>query len=447
MKRRSLIGRLAFLVSLGFAAIWLLSMFVTGLALRSEQTELFDEEIDQIAHLFRPIVTQALNSGFLDAATINAALQSHELSDVHEALVYQILHISEGPIIESRLYRFADVPTGAIAEGFSVTGTHTFYTTDFNDAGYAVRVGDPLEERREAFYSSLIAFLLPMLAMIPLAYVLVHWIAHTALRPLEALHREISNRGEARLDPIDASSQPPELAAITTSLNGFIIRLSKSLETERAFASVAAHELRTPIAVALAQVQRLKVEMSGSGALVAITKVEDALQRMARRVARLLQMARADAGVGMSSEQTDIGRILRYVVNESEKRSDNSGRMTLDIPDAPVVARMDADAFGIIAGNLIDNALQHGAPGQTLEVTLSPDGVLRVVNEGAVVPPEELKQLTKRLHQGPVATDGFGLGLYIIDTISRQVGSSLELYSPAQGRPAGFEARFAAPMR
>ena len=76
MKRRSLIGRLAFLVSLGFAAIWLLSMFVTGLALRSEQTELFDEEIDQIAHLFRPIVTQALNSGFLDAATINAALST-----------------------------------------------------------------------------------------------------------------------------------------------------------------------------------------------------------------------------------------------------------------------------------------------------------------------------------------------------------------------------------
>ena len=210
---------------------------------------------------------------------------------------------------------------------------------------------------------------------------------------------------------------------------------------------MAAHELRTPIAVALAQVQRLKVETTGSSVLVAVTKVEDALQRMARRVARLLQMARADAGVGMSSEQTDIGRILGYVVNESEKRSDNLGSMVLDIPDTPVVARMDADAFGIIAGNLIDNALQHGAAGQMVQVTLSQDGVLRVVNEGPVVSPEELTQLTKRLHQGPVATDGFGLGLYIVDTISRQVGSSLELYSPARGRPAGFEARFAAPMR
>lgn len=445
MRRGSLSRRVALLVSLGFAAIWLLSMFVTGLALRSEQAELFDQELEQTALLFRPIVTQALASGELNVHIVNRMLQSQAAGDPDEVLIYQILHKDGGPIIQSRHFSDADPPTGPIEAGITQSATHVFYTTDFNSSGIAVRIGDPLRERKEAYFDSFIAFLLPMLAMVPLAYFMVGWIARTALRPLDHMRQNITERGDLRLDPIDTKGQPAELAAITASINGFMIRLSQSLEGERAFASTAAHELRTPVAVALAQIQRLQAHTQSAADGAALARANDALRRLARLVARLLQMARADAGVGVSEGPTDIAKTLRHVIEESARAPARAGRIAASLPDGPVMSHLDADAFAIVAGNLIDNAFQHGVDDSTVEITLTQSGVLSVINDGPVVTDADISRLKERLHQGTSARDGFGLGLYISETIARQVGGALDLQSPPNGRSSGFEARFSAP--
>jgi two-component system, OmpR family, sensor kinase len=445
MKRKSLSQRLALLISLGFAALWLLSVFVMGLTLREEQAELFDKELDQTAHLFRPIVTQAIVRGDIDPTSMAQMLENRAPSEPGETLIYQVISKTDGILASSPYSSDAAQPTGRVREGFYQTETHMFFTTGFNAQGYAVRVGGPLQERREAYFDSFIAFLLPMLAIVPLAYLLVGWVARTALRPLDDLRNSIAKRGETRLDPIDAQRQPTELAAITESMNGFMTRLSQSLEGERAFASSAAHELRTPVAIALAQVQRLQAETADPSASAAVRRIEEALQRMARLVARLLQTARAEAGVGLSNTLTDLAMMLRHVTDESLRHADRTGRLQLSLPDAPVLSPMDGDAFAIVAGNLIDNAFQHGATTGTVAVSLDQAGTLRVVNDCPPVDLSDLGRLTQRLHRGQAARDGFGLGLYIADKITRQVGSRLHLVSPPVGRTSGFEARFTAP--
>ncbi len=274
---------------------------------------------------------------------------------------------------------------------------------------------------------------------------LVGALARVALRPLDDLRRDIASRGDTRLAPLDARNQPAELAAISASLNGLMIRLAQSLDGERAFASSAAHELRTPVAVALAQVQRLQTATTDPQALAAIKKVEDALRRMARLVTRLLQMARADAGVGLSENTTDIARMLRFVVDEGLRDLRRADRIALSVPDAPVLSHMDADAFAIVAGNLIDNAFEHGDDKDKVTVVLSAAGDLRVSNACDTIKASDLAHLTDRLHRGQSAREGFGLGLYIADRIARQVGSRLELRSPPAGRASGFEAHFAVP--
>ncbi len=445
MKPGSLSRRLALLISLGFAVIWGLSMFVTSIALRGEQDELFNNELMETAHLFRPIVTQALVTGALDVAAVNGALQARGTGDVDEALIYQVLSRDGSVLIQSRDFAQAVLPAGPTMAGFVQTETHAFYTTDFNASGYAVRIGDPLQERLEAYRDSFVAFLIPMLALLPLAYFLVGWVARTALNPLEQLRSEITLRGGMRLDQIDAKDQPLELVAITSTLNNFMGRLAQSLEGERAFASSAAHELRTPLAVALAQVQRLRIETADGDALSAIIKVENALKRMVRLVSRLLEVARAEAGIGVATAKTDIAGVLRFVVDEHKRDLARQMRITLTIEQAPVWSAMDADAFAIVIGNLIDNAFHHGKTEGIVAISLTATRYVSVQNDSALVPAEELQKLVGRLHQGETTHNGFGLGLYIADRIVRQAGSALELRSPCQGRSSGFEAGFVLP--
>ena len=442
----SLVRRLSLLISAGFAVIWVLAIVATALVLRYEQEELADLELRQNAEVLLPILARDYRrEGRLDdlpGAGGNPA----------EMLVYQLIESSGQVLAQSLEVEEVSLPEGPAVAGFSRTRTHIYYTTPPDSGGIALRFGDSRLERHEAYRDSMIAFLLPMLALLPLAYFLVGAIARAALRPLQPLRAEIAQRSGGRLDPIDAADQPEELRPITTALNAMMARLAQTLEGERAFATNAAHELRTPVNVALAQVQRLRAEISDPVAGASIQRAEAALKRLGRLVARLLQLARAEAGIGLTDAPQDVARLLDLVLDDSRRDPARSERLRISQPTEPVWSRMDPDAFAIVAGNLIDNAFQHATPGTPITVALHPDGTLSIGNDAPLLSASDLDRIRKRYRQGGESgqgvkpRSGFGLGLYISDTIARQAGGTLDLLSPRPGQESGFEARFQVPL-
>jgi two-component system OmpR family sensor kinase len=216
------------------------------------------------------------------------------------------------------------------------------------------------------------------------------------------------------------------------------------LESERTFATSAAHELRTPVASALAQVQRMRAETADAeaGRLIVI---EEALKRLTRLVERLLQLARADAGIGLNDRPQDIQGLLDIVLDDSRRNPARAHRLTVDLPHGPVLSPIDPDAFAIVVGNLIDNAFQHAPPATPITVEMLADGRVTVTNEGAVIAPTDLAGLKKRFQRGAGSGNGFGLGLYIAETIAQQMGGNLTLHSPPPDRISGFQAVFQAP--
>lgn len=448
--RNSLARRLSRLVILGFAAIWLLALVATAVVLRHEQQELADKIIQETARIYLPAMVIDYNGAQATGATIPIELGRETSFDLIGAsepggtdLVYRLLDRSGTAVMISSGARETVFPAPGAA-GFTTTASHTFYTTRPNGDGFQMQVGDLRQERSDAYLESLTALVIPMIAILPLAYLTVAWIGQRALLPLERLRGEIEVRNDARLDPIDAGGHPAELRAITATLNGFMIRLSQALDGERAFATNAAHELRTPVAVALAQVQRLRAEI-GDDDNSRLASVEEALKRMSRLVVRLLQLARAEAGIGVSQETHDLGKLFEAVLRDSQTDPDRRNRLRIKRPERPVCAKLDPDAFAMIAGNLIDNAFQHAPPDTPVEVELSRAGVLRVTNDGPVLSPAELELLPRRFQRSKTRTDGFGLGLYIADKIARHSGGRLVLRSPPVGKTRGFESCFIAP--
>jgi two-component system OmpR family sensor kinase len=140
----------------------------------------------------------------------------------------------------------------------------------------------------------------------------------------------------------------------------------------------------------------------------------------------------------LSETPQDLIPLLAHVVDEWNHSSGQ--RIELHLPtQTSVYATIDPDAFAILLRNLIENALKYGAADQPVEVSLTDDALLRVVNGGPAVPEPVLQRLTERFVRGNSETSGSGLGLAIAKTIVQGVNARIRLVSPATGRAEGFE--------
>lgn len=301
-------------------------------------------------------------------------------------------------------------------------------------------MADPLEHRREAASEGLYTLILPMLVLAPLSIIAIWFIVWRALAPIAVLREEIGRRDGTNLAALAPGEIPRELKGIVASVDRLLERLRAALAAEREFTANSAHELRTPIAGALAQTQRLLAELPEGPARKRALQIEASLTALARLAEKLLQLARAEAGIGSSADEVDLIPVVRLIVSDFQRAQPSSGRLYLDIPDgAGLTCRVDVDAFAMALRNLIENALLHGDGGE-VRIALAPPGTISVVNGGMVVPAHKLQGLRQRFKRGETAGDGSGLGLAIAEMLVRQIGCRLELLSPASGRRDGFEA-------
>ncbi|MDI6836849.1 MAG: ATP-binding protein, partial [Rhizobiaceae bacterium] len=252
---------------------------------------------------------------------------------------------------------------------------------------------------------------------------------------------QIERRGSGDLTPVDTASLPREITPIADGVNRLMERLRRALEAERTFTANSAHELRTPIAAALAQTQRLVAEAPRGPLQDRARDIEGALHSLARLGEKLMQLAKAEGGGLIAAKPHNLVPILSLVANDFTRTAATADRLDLSLPKEPVMSRMDADVFAILARNLIENGLKHAPSGTRVAVSLTSERVFSVSNAGSSVAPEVLKTLTRRFARGETSADGTGLGLAIAESISAGAGARLELLSPASGREDGFEAR------
>jgi two-component system OmpR family sensor kinase len=259
------------------------------------------------------------------------------------------------------------------------------------------------------------------------------------------LRNDLAARGAQDLSAVQDTDLPTEVAPIAAGLNQLLLRLKDAFEAERSFVANAAHELRNPVAGAIAQAQRLEVETTDRQAAQRAADIETTLKRLARLSEKRMQLARAEGGRLRSDKPADLRPILKLIVADFE-RSVAAEELDLELPPEPVLSDIDPDAFGILCRNLIENALRHGQPGTPVAIRLEAGGGLVVRNEGPVIPAEVLMRLTSRFERAAMAGEGSGLGLAIVLTIAERAGGSLVLHSPVAGRATGFEAVVTLPV-
>jgi len=434
-RARSLRRDLALGLGLGLTLLWLLAMLGAGLVLKREIDEVFDATLQETAERILPIaVIELINSD-----NVGSARRVSSVGPLQEFLKY-VVRGNDGAVLlyshEARHEAFAT----PLSVGFHTIADHRIFVLSAVSDTYQIEVAEPLDHRREVLLRAELAMLVPLAILIPFSLLGIAWFADRSLRPVAALSKEVRGRGASELTPLQIRGLQTELLPIRNAVNQLMARLKRAMESERSFTANAAHELRTPVAATLAQTQRLIAEVPPGPLRARAQTIEAELRRLTRLSEKLLQLSRAEGGGVLADEPQDLAPILAMVVQDFT-RAGQGERLRLSLPEGGTTpARMDPDAFAILARNLIENALIHGDLTQPIDISLARDAGLSVTNAGPVIPADALSRLTKRFERAGARTAGSGLGLAIVASIARGAGARLALHSPAPGRADGFAA-------
>ena len=214
--------------------------------------------------------------------------------------------------------------------------------------------------------------------------------------------------------------------------------LKAAVEQRDTVLAVAAHELRTPLAVVLGMAEILRdgwAGLSEERRLHLVDLIAQQAHQLKRVVRTLLTLSRIEAGVlGAEPVSFDASELVLSRLPELGDRSRD-----VRVAGAPgLVAYTDPDHLWHILANYIENAFKYGSPPVDVSVAAGDGWVeLRVCDCGPGVPDEFAPRLFERFSRGPEAprqAEGVGLGLSIVRSLA-EAGGGEAWFEPRE--PAG----------
>lgn len=419
----SLQRRLRWQVLAAIAMLWCFSALLAVWALRHELDEVLDSTLVASAHR---VLGLPLHTGSVPPATYGfSGTVQLQLLDPQRQVLWRSPDAPEVALFDP----------GPTARVFNHQGRRVAVEPSADGQRIAVAM-EFMEERQEAMLSVSGSLVGPVLLLLPLVALLVSWMLRQGFQPVERMQQVLAARPPGDLRPLGGSGLPVELAGLAGTLDATLARVAELRSAELAFAANSAHELRTPLAAARAQAQRLLAELGDSGPRERARALIRQIDRLETLTVKLLQLSRIHSGLALSSEPVDLGLLADLVCREFKERGT---RLDLHLPDAPVWGLGDLDALGIALRNLVQNALRHaGAEAQVVVEVVAPASI-EVRDDGPGVDAHQMEVLRQPFARGGSDAPGHGLGLSIADEVARQSGGRLELASPHR-RGRGFSA-------
>ena len=293
-----------------------------------------------------------------------------------------------------------------------------------------VQVGQTRTARDALAQELLIRALVPIIFMTVLALAVIWFSIGRALGPLNRIGSHLVGRQSADLSAIE-EPVPGEIGPLVSAMNGFMLRLEANMNLLRSFIANAAHQLRTPLAALLVQIQSAE-----KGGEVDRAHSLKAANRSAKRLARLVDQLLSEAMVGHRSDLKrfapfDLKKVVAQAVRETVPMAEDTDvRFSSALAEAPYLG--DSVMIGEAVKNLIHNALVHGR-NERGEVVIdlsrngSEDYCLSVKDRGPGISEADLANLYDRFKPSSGAAGGAGLGLSIVRQVVESHGGQLHV--------------------
>jgi len=333
------------------------------------------------------------------------------------------------------LFSFEESGRGDWVERLRSTGSVLFGVSVARPVGqrmYWIQVAQDLSHRDviiddvvTTFFPRVGWITFPILLLLLLIDILIF---RRALEPVREASTTAAAIGPARTDVrLPEQAMPAEIVPLVHAVNQAFDRLEAGFRAQRDFTADMAHELRTPLAIMRARVDSLEPG-----------PVRDALRtdlvNMTRTVSQVLDIAELESFV-VGDAKADLHAVCAEAVGFMAPLAvDMSKTISLTGAEGPVWVRGHAEALFRAVRNLVDNAIRHTPGGGSIEVHVSADGIVRVVDDGPGVPEAERESIFRRFwRRDRTQAESRGLGLAIVARVAETHDGSVTVDNLSDG--------------
>jgi len=270
------------------------------------------------------------------------------------------------------------------------------------------------------FYKNVGWITLPILLVLLIADIAIF---RRALRPLREASEIARNIGPTRSGlRLPTEEIPREVRPLVFAVNQALDRLEEGLRIQRDFTADAAHELRTPLSILRTRLDLLQDEQTGRA-------LRQDVEGMAHVISQLLDMAELDAFVVDPLEQADLRSVTAEVAEFVAPLALAQGKDIAMLGETgPVWVRGNPEMLSRAIRNLAENAINHTAPGTTVEFAVDGNGTVSVLDHGPGVAEDERNLVFQRFWRRDRRKAGStGLGLSIVQRIAELHSATITL--------------------
>lgn len=300
-----------------------------------------------------------------------------------------------------------------------------------------VGVVGSLADSRQAAVAALQRSALAGLVALGVGGVLLGLVVRRTLRPLHdvaLVARRITPQELTARVPVPETRD--EVAELARDINAMLERLDEADHLRRRYLAAVSHEVRTPLAVAEGHLELLTVGGEGDGVAATAEIVRIELDRLRRVLDDLLSIARGDDAVELRPGPVFLPDLADALSARVEALG--LGRQVSVTEMPPVAFTGDQARIEQCITNLIHNAIDHNPQGTVVKVSGKGTGdsvSITVADDGSGIDPDLLPRVlepfvTSRAG-GPRRSSG--LGLAIVDVLTRAQGGHLEIDTGAGG--------------
>lgn len=439
-KPKTLAAQLGVQIALSLVLVWLLATVISLWVLIKELNSTYDQGLKETAQRVLPLAISdyRLNQfGLLDLrpelsllSTLNLSVGPRILGDQPEYLMYQLRDFNGRILVRSNNAPMTPM-LDSLQTGFTHGKNFSIYTASSLDGRYHLQVAETVDHRYGVLFDTALLFLLVFSIALPLSVLLVYIAVKRRIAPVQRFAKNMATRGGSNLEPMAQAELPEDFLEVQKATNELLDRLRTALQAEREFAANSAHELRTPLAVASVQLQRLSGELGTTDQAERLKIVQSSLARLTRLIDKLLQLARAESITLYKGEPSNLHVIVNMIARELDPHHE---RVEI-ISQSPPALDVDPDALAVILSNLIENGLKYAPDKSPVIVRLESTGAFSVENLAPDLELNDLNNLKQRFVRGNHRSQpGSGLGLAIVGAMVDQLKGDLDLNITGEGR-------------
>lgn len=428
--RYSLTTRLTVFFTLASGVVLVGLGILVAISIDRHFVELDRDALRDKIHLTREVIAKSRSPQDLQ-------VRLDEVLHSHEGLYVSVLRGAD-PLYSTAGFRFpqdlVDLTRKAGSGVASWTGGDREYRAMSESVTVAGSAGPPLQIRvaldiahHRHFMQGLIQALVGYVILATLvAGILGWWAAKNGLAPLRAMRSRAMAITAQRLDErMPTQEFPVEMADLAATLNEMLRRLKEEFDRLSEFSSDLAHELRTPLNNLMTQTQ---VTLSQARSLEAyrdtLASNAEEYQRLARMVADMLFLAKADHGLILPSSEKIAVRDEAQALFDFYEALAEEKQVQLRLTGEGEI-QGDRLMLRRALSNLLSNAIRYTPPGESVVIGIHAEqhGTrVDVLNAGPAIDEQMIPRLFDRFFRADKSreqrdSEGAGLGLSITQAI------------------------------